>query len=365
LLVYISLIHHPDAAIMKSITLTSTQFLSQLNKVKSHPAYLIIGDDGYLVDKVYKSVRELIKKELAEFETVGIYGDELTAADLNDYLDSYSIFSDNKLLVIRNAERLGEQDKNRKQPEKQKQMLETVLTYLKNPEASQRLVLIANSVDGRQTVWKSIKELCLIIECEAIRFPGEMRNWLESTLRQNRKTMDDNAKSLFLEKVELDFCTAENEMEKLLVYIGERSNIAEKDVHTTLPTTRVGTLSDFYKALGNRQTGEVLSKVNDMLENEWADLQILSTVYKFFMNIWKIQALKAKHISDREITATHLNDLFQNQRESYLAFARKYSPEEIPGIFKTILDTDANIKLSMAESSVLMTLCINKICNEQ
>ncbi|MCK7491913.1 MAG: hypothetical protein MZW92_09830 [Comamonadaceae bacterium] len=142
----------------------------------------------------YKSVREIIKKELTEYEFIALYGDELTAADLNDYLDSYSLFSDNRLIVMRNAERLGEQDKSRKQPEKQKQMLETVLTYLKNPEATQRLVMIAASVDGRQTAWKSIKELCLTIECEDIRYAGEMRNWLENTLRQNHKIMDDSAK---------------------------------------------------------------------------------------------------------------------------------------------------------------------------
>ncbi|MCK7491914.1 MAG: hypothetical protein MZW92_09835 [Comamonadaceae bacterium] len=154
-------------------------------------------------------------------------------------------------------------------------------------------------------------------------------------------------------------------MEKLLIYVSDRRNISEKDVQTTLPTTRVGTLSDFYKALGNRQTGEVLAKVNDMLENDWVDLQILSNLYRFFLTLWKIQALRAKHLSDKEILTSHLNEVFLNQRENYLAYARKYSPEDISRAFRILLETDESIKLSKAESSILMTLCINKICHEQ
>jgi DNA polymerase-3 subunit delta len=330
--------------------ITSTQFLAQLPKHKLRSAYLVIGVDGYLIDKVSRAVKDVVKKIMPDVEILTIYGDELSVSETGEYLDSYSIFSDSRLLVIRNAHQLKNKD--------------AVINYLKDPEASQVLLLIADAVDGRLAVWKAIKELCVTIECEAIKYAGEMRNWLESALKQNRKTMEDKAKSLFLEKVELDFCTAENEMEKLLVFVGERPKLTENDVKTALPTTRVGTLTDFFKALGNRQTGEVLAKVNDMLENEWADLQILSTIYRFFLTIWKIHALKAKHISEREITATHLNDLFQTQRDNYLAYAKQYSPDELPHIFQVILDTDAKIKLSMAESNILMTLCVTDICHE-
>lgn len=331
--------------------LTSTQFISQLPGLKPQPAYLIIGDDGYLVDKVYRAAKELAKKSLQEFETLTLYGDELSIAEIGEYLDSYSIFSDNRLLVIKNAHQLKDKA--------------LIVRYLQDPEASQVLILIADSVDGRQAVWKQIKEACLTIECEVVRFPGEMRNWLESTLKQHGKTMDERAKSLFLEKVELDFCTAENEMEKLLIYIGDIAGITEKDVHTTLPTTRVGTMADFYRVLGNRQTRDVILKVNDMLENDWAGLQILSVLSKFFLTLWKITALKAKHISDREILTSHLNDLFQSQRESYLAYAKKYGAEAMPGIFETLLETDSQIKLSMAEPNILMTMCVSRICDEQ
>lgn len=348
-----------------SKTLTSTQFFTQASALKPQPAYLIIGKDAYLADKVYATIKLSIKKNMPAYELITLYGDELAVSEISEYLDSYSIFSENRLIVIKNADRLGEEDKNRKQPEKQKRMLELLSEYLKQPEPSQVIILVADSVDGRLSGWKAVKDACLCIESEPIRHAGHMKSWLESTLREHGKSMDLKAKNLFLEKVELDFCAAENEMEKLFVYIGDRKNITEKDVNATLPISRTGTISDFYKALGSRNTQDVLAKMLDMLANDWKDLQILSNIIRFFMSVWKIHTLRAKHITENEILKSHLNDIFETQRNDYLAYARKYSPAELPGIFKTLLETDAQIKLSMAESETLMTLCILKICRSE
>ncbi len=346
-------------------SLKCNHFFEQAASLKTQPGYIIIGDDGYLLDKVYQSIKSIIRKSMPTFELLTLYGDELKFSELSEYLDSYSIFSDNRLLIIRNCERLGEEDKNRKQPELHKRMAELIANYLTDPDSSQVIVLIADSVDNRLASWKKLKELCLTIECEPIKYPGEMRAWLETILRNHKKTMDNRAKDLFLNKVELDFCTAENEIKKLFVFVGDRSHIDEKDVTTTLPTTRAGTLTDFYKALGNRNTKEIINKVNDMLDNDWADLQILSNISRFFLTVWKIQALQNKHYTNKEILTSHLNDFFPSQREAYLAYAAKYKPEELPTVFEIILETDSQIKLSMAESRVLLALSIVKICNDK
>jgi len=344
-------------------SLTSQQFFAEPESASGQQCFLIIGDDGYLVDKVYRGIKDLIKKTIPVFEQVTLYGDELQITELSDYLESYSLFADNRLLVIRNADRLGEEDKSRKQPEKAKRMLEVVANYLQNPEASQVLILIADSVDSRLTGWKKIKDLCQTIECEPIKYAGEMKAWLETTLRANKKTMDANAKELFLTKVELDFCSAENELSKLFIYCGERMQITDKDVITTMPTTRAGALGEFYKSLGNRNSREVVLKVNEMLENDWVPLQVMSNIIRFFLTVWKIHALEAKHISSGEIIAKHLPDVFPSQKANYLAYAGKFKSKEISLIFADILEADSRLKLSMAEPEVLLNMLAVNICN--
>lgn len=347
---------------MSSKAITNQQFLSQASSLKMQPSYLIIGEDDYLTDKVFQTIREIVKRSMKSFESLALYGDELTVGELSEYLDSYSLFAENRLLQIRNAERLGEEDKNRKNADRQKKMLELINNYLSSPEPSQVLVLIADSVDSRQAGWKQIKESSVTIECEPVKHVGAMRAWLDSMLKEQKKTMTTVAKELFLNKVELDFCTAQNELEKLFIFVGDRKNITDEDVKTTLPTTRVGTMSDFYRSLGNRNTKDVLDRVLMMLETDWVDLQILSMIYRFYLTIWKIHALRAKHISNQEISTKYLKDVYESLRNDYLAFATKIKPEDMPVIFETILDTDYKIKSSNTDSAVLLTMCVVKIC---
>jgi DNA polymerase-3 subunit delta len=342
--------------------LTCQQFLPMVATLKLQPGYLITGEDCYLTDKVLFSIKEIVKRTMPAYEQITLYGDELKVSELSEYLDSYSLFSDNRVIVIRNADRFGEEDKTRKNVDKQKKILELIADYLQNPEASQVLVIIADSIDARLTGWKRIKESCQAIECAPIKYAGEMKSWLEGILREHKKTMQPIAKDLFLSKVELDFCTAENEIEKLFIFVGENTNITERDVKTTLPTTRAGTIGDFYKIMGNRQSKEALLKINEMLSSDWLPLQILSNVTKFFLTIWKIQALKNKHISPSEITSTHLNDIFASYRNDYMAYSAKYKYSEIPKIFETILQTDTQLKLSMAEPDILLSICMINIC---
>lgn len=346
---------------MKS--LTYQEFFSQPPTRGFHACYLITGKDGFLIDRTYTLIRESIKCFLDKPDIVTIYGDEITIPDLSDYLESYSIFASNRILIIRNAERLGEENKTRKNPERHKKMADIIGKYLETPDPSQAIILIAESVDSRLTGWKKIKEIALQIECHPPKHAGEMRAWLDAILKEKQIRMDNTARELFMSKVELDFCTAENELTKLCILIGERKVISETDVKTTLPSARAGTVSDFFRALGNRQTKDVLAKTDEMLASDKEPLMLLATITNFFKTIWKIHALKAKHISLSEISSKHLMDLFMTQRNEYISYTNHYKPSEIPAIFTALLELDSQIKLSMAEPEVLFTLCLMKICH--
>jgi DNA polymerase-3 subunit delta len=341
------------------------QLITQPASAIYHHCYLVLGKDGYLGDKTYQFLSQLIKKKLDSPETILIYGDELTTAELSDYLESYSVFAANRILIIRNADRLGEENKSRKNTDRQKKMLELITAYLQNPETSQVIIMIAEAVDGKMTGWKKIKEAAIIIECNPPRYAGEMVAWLIQVLGEKRISIEPRAKELFLSKVELDYCTADNELDKLFILIGQRKTITEKDVQTSMPSTRAGTQTDFYRVLGNRQTRELLLKVDEMLAGDLEPLILLSTLSKFFQTLWKIHALKNKHISAAEIAEKHLNEIFATQRNEYIAYTNKYPYREMTSIFQTLMDTDTRIKLSMAEPKILLTICLMKICYDR
>jgi len=79
-------------------------FISQPNLLKETTRFLLLGSDAFLVDKAYLHIREYTQKRFHHsVELITLYGDEVSPAELGDYLDGYSIFSAHRLIVIRNG----------------------------------------------------------------------------------------------------------------------------------------------------------------------------------------------------------------------------------------------------------------------
>lgn len=317
-------------------------------KVELGNNYLLVGGDAFLVDLVTDHIRQELRQK-TDADLVIIYGDEAKAAQINDLLDTYSIFSSAKLVLFRNAEAL------------KKDELDCLAAYFQNPSEQQSLVIVAEKIDARVSGWKKIKDACQNVLCDPPKYSGIMSPWLDRALSKMGKTMFSSAKNLFINRVELDYANANNELTKLVLLVGDKKQISDADVIRSIGSSRVGTQIDFFRALGNRQLKEGLQLMDRMLASEFKPLQVLFLINKCFLNIYHILLLKKNHISPSEISSKYLNDLYPKQRNEFLSFSNNYTLRQMSEIFFVLLDTDAKIKTSLASDAVLLTTCVLKI----
>ncbi|HPS37814.1 MAG TPA: DNA polymerase III subunit delta [Candidatus Cloacimonadota bacterium] len=319
-------------------------------KIGLGESYLIVGNDSFWMDKIASRIRnELVIKAKAELVT--LYGNETKLSMLNDILDSISLFSTTKLIMIRNAEDLGKKE------------LEYLAGYLQNPAEEQTLLITAEKIDGKLGAWKKIKETTNLIQVEKPKFMNQMKEWLEAELKTIGKTMSPKAIEEFTSRIELDYSYAYNELQKVILMAGEQKGITEADIFRSLGTTRTGTVIDFQRALGKRNQNQSLSMLQKMIDNDWEPLQILFQLRKFFLTIWKINLLKSRHISDAEIISTHLQELFPSQKREYLGFAAAYKLPSIRKAFELLLVADHQLKSAGLDGSLILILSLTKILN--
>ncbi|MDD2228319.1 MAG: DNA polymerase III subunit delta [Candidatus Cloacimonetes bacterium] len=328
-----------------------SKIVEALDFNKSHirlgSSYLISGTDTYLCDRVIDLLRENLKK----FEGVDVtvlYGDEIKSAVMAEHLDAFSIFSSAKLLIIRNVEQMD------------KKVLDTLGDYFDSPSEIQSLAIVTEKTDAKFTAWKKIKANSMQINCAPPRFGGAIRAWLDEECKARHKTMTYKAIEEFINRIELDYYNASNELNKIDLLSMGRSSITDKDVLKSLGTTRTGTLIDFYRALGKKQLKPALEAMDKMLFADWEPLQVFFHFNKFFLIIWRILLLKKAHLSDTEIISKHLADLFQTQRREYVDFSKSYNLASMEDIFAILLETDAQFKLTVAEANVLLCNCLIK-----
>ncbi|MCK9331948.1 MAG: DNA polymerase III subunit delta [Candidatus Cloacimonetes bacterium] len=320
------------------------------SKVKLGDNYLLVGSDAYLIDSVINQISSRLKQK-QQIDTSIVYADEVKAGELSEYLDTFTIFSSAKLVIIKNAEKYLKRE------------LEIIASYFDAPSDIQSLVIVSEKTDAKYNAWKTIIAASQKVNCDPPKFTGEIRNWLMTELKRQQRTMTPAAINEFTNRIELDYYNASNELNKVLLLIGERKNITEADLVTSLNSSRAGTQIDFFRALGNRQSKNALESVNLMIQSDVEPLQIFFSLFRFFSNLYKIQLLREKHISEAEIMQKHIPEIFYSQRKEYLEFAKKYNLKALECIFGILLETDSLLKSNLIDKNMQLELCIIQVLN--
>lgn len=326
-----------------------TAIADPLSKIKIGDSYLIYGADIYLANQYSNRIRARLQAK-EDLEVIIVYADETKSAALNDALDSISMFSSSKLILIKSADKFLKRE------------LDTLARYFNHPLENQSVVIMAEKIDGRLGSWKTIKEACTTIQCDPPRYAGDMKTWLQVELKANAKTMNPRAFEAFLARIELDYGTAENELQKLILLSYGRAEISEEDVTRSLGSTRSSAQSEIHKALGKRSLELTLSLLEKMLASDWEHLQIVYLLQKFFTSIRKIQLLRTKNISASEIAAKYVPELFQSQRKDFIEYANNYSLSSLEKVFDALLELDWQLKSSPSDTyTMLLDMAIIRI----
>lgn len=335
---------------MAKVSITAREFKS--SQIAMGDSFVLVGTDAWLIDSVADKIREVLKSKHGA-DIVIIYGDEIKAPELNDTLDTYSIFSTLKLVIVKNADKL------------KKAELEILGKYFDAPSDTQSVLIITEKTDMTTRAWKKIRDGSTMIQCDPPRHAGDMRAWLDSILRSAGKRMDASVSATFLARVELDYASAYNELQKLFILTGKTPSITQADVMRSLGSSRVGALSDFYRALGARNAKSVLSMIEKMLASDWEGLQVFFQLVKYYNIMWKILLLRKNHISTDEIIKSHVNELYPTQKTEFVKASDQYRLTEMPDIFSALLETDSAIKLSAAPNEVLLCICALKVLEKK
>jgi DNA polymerase III subunit delta len=310
--------------------------------------YLLLGEDAWLRDQATDTIKSAIRKD-NEIDIAIVYCDDVNASQINDVLDSYSIFASQKVVILRNAEMI------------EKKELETLARYFSDPASNQTLIISAIKIDGRIADWKKIKDSCINVICDNPIHKGDLGNWLTEALIKTGKAMTNQARLLFLDKVELDYANAQSELQKLIILVQDHKQISENDVIKCVGYSRTGTQTDFIQALGKRNIKTCLELLERMLSSDYAALQILAIMNRFYMVLYKINILKQNHLSISEIINAHLTELYPSQRQEYINISNNIVLKQLKQVFNILLETDTKLKLSYASESVLLVHCIVNI----
>lgn len=326
---------------------TAAQFLNIIDNHEFSNVYFLYGEDHFLSDKVIrKLIDRYAPREGREFDLINLAGEECSSQHIIEQLEMYPFLSEYKVVVVRGFEQLKDSDQNK------------VADYIK--DISPTAILIVHcatpTVDKRRRLFKSFAKH-VTIEAKQPGGYWDIERWLQAELRNLRINASRESIVLFSSKIEADYYTAYNELEKLLIYIGAKKTITPQDIEECMGDNRANSVFELQNAIGARDKQKSLFILHNYLEAEEGKNAILLLVMltRFFQIIWKVKYHKANRVSDNVIQSQHLNEIHPAFKNDYITYANRYSRIKMSRVFDLLLTADYKLKSTDIDVNILLT----------
>lgn len=244
------------------------------------------------------------------------------------------------------------------------------------------LLLTTVDVDRRTRLFKRLEELgaVLYVGLERDRSGKITRETLlefvAQRLRETGKTLEPPAREVLLSRAGDDLRGFQQELEKLLLFVGERSTIGAGDVELLFVDRAEGWIFDLTRALGDRDAPAALAQLARLTAQGEHPLKILSTVAAEARRLLSARQLLAGELAKvwrRGMSYSQFQQIVAQQRLALpgrnpygdymcLQRAQHFSLSELRSFMESLADADLRLKSSGSQPRIVLEKIFVKLC---
>ena len=310
--------------------------------------------NNYLIESIdslslQKERETLIQKNSFTGVPMSIYDmEEVPLSSALEDLDTYGLFSDQKVIIIHNIESIKQEDF----PDDFHHLFE----YLKNPNPNYLLILESHKLNNTLKVVKDLKK-----NCEYIEVSFDPIQVIQKILKDYK--IDSNTVRYLNEICLGDITKIQNECQKLMNYKVNEKVITKEDIDE-LVIPKLGDPKDltfaFSRALAERDRKEALLKYRELIEYQIEPLSIIGLLASQLRIIYQVKLLENRHLKDKEI-ADILGEKSDYRIKKTRELTRLYGEEEILLLMQKLADIDYSIKTNDVDGNSLIEMFILNI----
>lgn len=305
--------------------------------------YLIEGSDYISVNN---KISEIIKKN--GFSDASISKYDLSEGLLDDALEdlnTYGLFSDKKIVIINNFDKM---DPLFNKPEE-------LLKYVENSSSLNLLFVVSDKYDDRKKIIKDLKK-----KMKFIKISTDPVVFTKSCLEGYK--VENGVINLLVNNTLGDVTRLYNECNKLKTYKINDKYISKDDVEE-LSFKRLGdsteTTFQFSRALAEKDKKSALKLYQELLNYKIEPLSIIGLLASQFRIMYQVKNLEEKNMRNDEIASSLKEKPYRITKTRELT--RYYSKREILDLMIKLEDVDLKIKTTSVDANTLVQLFILNI----
>ena len=327
---------------------TSLLDLKNFITLKKGSIAYISGDEDFFVEEAVEYVKtEMLDEVSKDFNFDLFYGRETEVSRVFDIIETLPMMSSLRVVMIRRAHDLRDQD------------WKTLMPALQNPVPSTFLIFIGQKPDGRKNIIKEAMKNVTHFHF-AKPFDNEFPKWVKYVCKKFSLSIEEDAIHLLMQIVGPNLLELKNEILKLGQYIGDRKQITANDVMTVASRIKLQSVFDLTKAIGKNNQAHALMCLAQLLENGQNEVGIMAMVHRHIRLLRQTRLGEQQGLSGRQLsTYAGVPYFYLNE---YTSQARLWNERKIEKTYKVLCDTDRALKSSPVSSHIWLENFIMQTC---
>jgi DNA polymerase-3 subunit delta len=282
------------------------------------PAYLIVGDDTFLVEEakaeIISSIGEL---------SVDEFGPEDEPAEVFQALGTSPMFSDRRVVVVRDLHELT--------PEFHRELV----TYLEDPNPT--VVLILVSEKSVPKISSAVKKVGRLVEAARGR-RNELFGWVRERAKEKGLKISGESAAALVDSVGEDRMALAQAIEEIA--LANRSGaLTPADISRQFSGRADAKLFGFVDAVASRQTGTALDLLNRLLLQGEAPQSLFWLLTRHFRMLLTVLDVRSRDIEE-------MLGLPRWRAEKLARQAKNFTKDELGAAYRLLGDADRKMKRS-------------------
>lgn len=278
-------------------------------------------------------------------------GEKLTLNGLMGDLSTGNLFSSKRLVIIHDADKLD------------KAVTSRLESYFEKPNPDVCLAFSADSLSHSSNFYRKGEKIGIIFEVVEEK-PWEkeqsIQTWIAATVTAEGKKITQPASQALVKALGMQQATLYNELQKLICFIGDRSEIQPADIAAVTSSLAVETGWQLGEALFRRDASTALRIAKAILSDGTPLIVLLRQIRSQFQTEYQVSSILATG-GDANAVAKQFPYMKGTILERHLGMARGYGQKRFKKALLAIDNAELKSKNSATDPELLLELTIIKL----
>lgn len=212
-----------------------------------------------------------------------------------------------------------------------------------------------NKLDERKKITKTLKKTSKLAKVEQMS-EQEIKKWIKNKLHENFKDIKQDALDLFIELTGINFNIVSQELEKIILFLGERTTINKKDVEEIINRSLEQNVFLLTEYIQKGEKYKAIQLIKDLIVMKEEPIKLLALITSNYRLYYQCKILSRKGYSGQQIAKTI--NVHPYRVKLALNQVKHYQLTHLLNIIDQCAETDYKLKSSYMDKQLILELFI-------